>query len=169
MMKLNYYFGKQYDDLIDKRIFVVTGDTSKPGFGLENKELYSIANDVDIVINSAANVAQFGNYNKFYNTNVQSVKYIVDLCKNYNLKLYHISTMSVTGFNLDLSYLFYKKRRWFSRNKNKNIIFDENDLYIGQIIENVYARSKFEAETHLLNAISKRFRWIYFKNGTFNA
>ena len=91
----------------------------------------------------------------------------MDLCKNYDLKLYHISTISVTGFNLDLSYLFYKKRKWFS--KNKNVVFDENDLYIGQIIENVYARSKFEAETYLLNAISKRIRWIYLKNGSSNA
>lgn len=153
--KLNYYFGDKYDELIDKRIFAVTGDISKPGFGLNQDDLLSLANSVDIVINSAANVAHFGNYNDFYKSNVTSVKYAIDFCKSFNIKLYHISTVSVTGLNLDSSYLLYKKKQWLKKNKNNDIIFDEASFYIGQVLENVYARSKFEAENYILNAISE--------------
>ena len=149
--KLNYYFGDKYDELIGKRIFAVTGNISKPGFGLSEKDLLNLVDNIDLVINSAANVAHYGNYSKFYDTNVKSVKYIVDFCKSFNKKLYHISTISVTGLNLDSSYLMYKKKRW---HKRKEIVFDEGYLYVGQIIDNVYARSKFEAEHYILNAIS---------------
>ena len=144
--KLNYYFGNKYDHLIDTRIFVINGDTSKLGFGLNQEELLELANSVDVVVNSSANVAHFGNYNEFYNSNVMSVKYIVDFCKSFNKKLYHISTMSVAAIKLNKTYL--------SNNKNNDIIFDESCLYVGQVLDNVYMRSKFEAESFVLDAIS---------------
>lgn len=146
VQKLNYYFGNKYTDLIDKRIFAITGDITAPGFGLNQDELLELSNSVDIVINSAAIVAHFGNYGNFYKANVTSVKYIIDFCKTFNKKLYHISTISVSGSKLDLSYP--------ESNKNKLVKFDESSLYIGQIIDIVYSRSKFEAECLVLNAIA---------------
>lgn len=146
--KLQYYFGDKYNKLIDKRIFVVKGNILEPGFGLDQDKLIDLANSIDVVINSAANVAHYGNYNKFYNTNVKSVKYLADFCKSFNKKLYHISTMSVASMNLDKSYLVPK-------NTNHKVDFTESSLYVGQIIDNVYARSKFEAEYYVLDAISK--------------
>ena len=145
--KLNYYFGNQYDDLIDKRIFAITGDISKPGFGLDQNELLDLANSVDIVINSAANVAHYGSDSDFYKTNVTSVKYIIDFCSNFHKKLYHISTIGVAGSKLDLSYpSFFKKN---------TVNFDESSLYVGQVLDNVYTHSKFEAESYILNAINQ--------------
>ena len=146
--KLNYYFGNKYDDLIGKRIFAVIGNITKPGFGLNQDELLELANSIDVVINSAARVAHYGNYDDFYNANVKSVRYIIDFCSSFNKKLYHISTTGVSGVNLDLSYLSY--------GKNKNaVIFDESSLYVGQLLDNVYTRSKFEAESYVLNAIAR--------------
>ena len=65
----------------------------------------------------------------------------------FNKKLYHISTISVADTKLDLSYLAF--------NNKKNVIFDESCLYIGQTLNNIYSRTKFEAECLVLDAISK--------------
>ena len=145
--KLNYYYGDKYNHLINDKIFIVEGDICKPNFGLSNKTLLNLINNVDIIINSAANVSHFGNYSDFYKSNVLSVKYMIDFCKNNNKKLYHISTIGVSGLSLDKSYLIYKS-------KNK-IVFDESSLYIGQEPENVYSYTKFQAEMQILNEISK--------------
>ena len=144
--KLNYYFGNKYDGLIDKRIFTLPGSITEPYFGLSQSDLLSIANSVDVVINSAARVAHFGNYKDFYDSNVKSVKYIIDFCRTFDKTLYHISTISVGGMKLDLSYPV---------NKIQEIEFNESSLYIGQILDIVYSRTKFEAEECMLEAISQ--------------
>ena len=153
--KLNYYFGNKYDKLINKKIFVIEGDITKPNFGLNENDLFKISSYVDVIINCAAIVSHYGDYKKFYNINVKSVKYMIDFCNTFNIKFYHISTISVTGFNLDSSYLALNKKQWLKKNNNNDIIFDESCQYIGQIIDNVYARSKFEAESYILDAISR--------------
>lgn len=145
--KLNYYFGDKYNDLIDKRIFAITGDITEIGFGLNQEEILNLSNLIDIVINTAANVSHYGNYNDFYNTNVKSVKNMIDFCLSFKKKLYHISTTSVSGKKLD---------KTFPQNKNiRKYEFNESCLYVGQVLENVYTRSKFEAESFVLDAISK--------------
>lgn len=153
LQKLNYYFGNKYDSLLDKRIFTYAGDISEPNFGLSKEDVISLSNKADAVINCAANVSHFGNYKTFYESNVKSVKLIIDYCKSFNKKLYHVSTMSVSGVKLDMSYMMFKKKLWFFRNNNQKINFNESNLYIGQELENVYIKSKFEAENILLNAI----------------
>lgn len=147
IQKLNYYFGNKYDNLINKRIFVLTGNICEVGFGFNQEELLQVTNSIDTVINCAANVSHFGSYSDFYNTNVKSVKYIIDFCNSFKKKLYQISTMSVSGTKLDDTYP--------SLNRLKKICFDESCLYVGQTIENVYVRSKFEAESYVLDAVSK--------------
>lgn len=143
--KLTYYFGNKYDKLIGNRIFAVTGKITESGFGLNQDDLLSLANNVDIVINTAARVAHYGNYSDFYNTNVASVKNMIDFCKSFNKKLYHISTLSVSGNVLDSSSI--------KQNITNTTYFAENNLYIGQSLENVYVRSKFEAECLILDSI----------------
>ncbi len=145
LQKLNYYYGHKYDGLINKRIFVVTGDICKENFGMSQPNTLEIINSVDVIINCAANVAHFGNYDKFYKTNVLSVKHMINFCKKYNKKLYHISTMGVAGISLDSSLPSDKKKN--------NVSFDESSLYIGQKPETVYTYTKFQAEVEVLNEI----------------
>ena len=145
--KLNYYFGNKYNDLIDNRIFAISGDITKPGFGLNQEELLKIAGDIEVVINSAANVSHYGNYNDFYNTNVKSVKYLIDFCKSFKKKLYQVSTMSVSGRKLDNNSLLKDR-------KNK-VIYNESCFYVGQDLDNVYVYSKFEAENLMLEAVNE--------------
>lgn len=107
--------------------------------------MLNITNNVDTVVNTAARVAHYGNYYEFYNTNVKSVQYAIDFCKSFNKKLYHISTLSVSGNSFDSNIV--------KQHLNHITYFRENSLYIGQSLENVYIRSKFEAECLVLDAI----------------
>ena len=145
--KLHYYFGMKYDYLLDKRFFIVTGEITKTNFGLNDDDYLKLSNQIDLVINSAANVSHYGNYNDFYSINVNGVNNIIDFCQKDNKKLYHISTISVAGTNLNTAYP--------SISNNKNIIFNESSLYIGQVIDSFYSYTKFEAETHILTAINQ--------------
>ena len=143
--KLNYYFGDKYNKLIGTRIIAITGNISKAGFGLNQDKIIELANNVNTVINTAARVTHYGNYSEFYNSNVRSVKNLIDFCSSFNKKLYHISTISVSGNALESASI--------KQSFNKTKYFDETNLYIGQSLENVYVRSKFEAECLVLDAI----------------
>lgn len=143
--KLNYYFGNKYDKLLGKRIFAVTGDICSPGFGLSQEDLLELANNVNIVINTAARVAHYGNYSEFYNANVRSVKNVIDFCKSFNKKFYHVSTLSVSGNAFDTASM--------SQSISTTTYFRETNLFIGQTLENVYVRSKFEAECLVLDSM----------------
>ena len=74
-----------------------------------------------------------------------SVKYMLDFCKSFNKKFYQISTLSVSGNALEVASV--------KQNIEKETIFNESNLYIGQSLENVYIRSKFEAECLVLDSI----------------
>ena len=101
LQKLNYYFGDKYNKLLGTRIIAITGDITKTGLGLNQEELLSLANNVNTVINTAAKVSHFGNYPEFHNANVKSVQNLIDFCKSFNKKLYHISTISISGNALE--------------------------------------------------------------------
>ncbi len=136
---IHFYFDSELDEFIDNRIILLKGDITKENFGL-NTELYNdIVDSVSIVINSSANVRHYGNFKNFEDINIGLTQKAIEFCEKYNKRLIQISTTSVSG----------------EVNKNENIIFSENNLYIGQNLDNVYAKSKFEAERIILEHISK--------------
>lgn len=142
---LHFYFGKRLDSLIDKRIFVLKGNIVKEHFGLSNQNYQLLADNVDTVINSAANVKHFGNVENFKNINVDSLKIATDFCLNFKKRFIHISSLSISGnmildgYTSNLSFL--------------QKTFNEQDLFIGQTLDNVYSRSKFDAERMILEQI----------------
>lgn len=144
--KLHYYFGNKYDAEIDNRIFIIEGDTSIQAFGLNQKNLFKLVNSIDIIINAAAKVSHYGSYKDFYNVNVKSVENLVNIANTFNKKLYHISTLSVSGNSFVDQY--YNEQDFTS-----DIDFAENNFYIGQSLDNVYIKSKFEAERLIMDAI----------------
>ena len=151
--KLQYYFNNTFEKLFDSRIFVISGDIAKINFGVTDKILQDLYNSIDVVINSAAIVSHFGNYEKIYTANVKSVENIINYCKNNNKKIYHISTIGISGLDLDNEYLINNKHFCFNQ-KKPHIKFDETSLYIGQNLENIYTKTKFEAENKILQEIS---------------
>lgn len=65
----------------------------------------------------------------------------MNFCIQYHIPFHYISTLSVSGFGLV---------------KSKKSIYTEKNFYVGQEYEdNVYVKSKFEAEKLILNAVSQ--------------
>ena len=144
---LNYYFGTKYDDyFIQNKIIVIEGDICQKNFGLSIEQLDNLMNHIDTIINSAALVKHYGDAETFTKINIDGTKLLVDICQNYHKKLYHISTLSVSGFglpSLDEPIVEVPKST-----------FDEASFYINQQLNNIYLYTKFEAEKSILEAIA---------------
>jgi amino acid adenylation domain-containing protein/thioester reductase-like protein len=139
---LRHYFGDKHND--NKRIIVVCGD-------ITDKIL--LEKPINTIIHNAANVKHYGAYKDSYNSNVIGTKNMIALAKEKDALLVHISTASVSGnsFNHDPNF--------------PATVFDETKLYIGQPLENVYVRSKFEAETAVLEARSEGLDAVVIRVG----
>ncbi|MBQ2917447.1 MAG: SDR family oxidoreductase [Clostridia bacterium] len=133
--RLNFYFGNKYDQFIDRRIKIISGDIILKNFGLNMEDYEFLGKNVDTVINSAAIVKHYGKKQVFEDINVKGTNNIISFCENYNKKLLHCSTLSLTR---DLS-------------KEINNIrdlpqFSESTFYFNQNLNNLYINSKFNAE-----------------------
>jgi amino acid adenylation domain-containing protein/thioester reductase-like protein len=153
---LSFYFGEKYDEKFNKRIFLIQGDITKEKFGLNEDEYYELSKNIDIVINSAALVKHFGDFDMFKSINVLGTKNIIDFCKKYNKKMYHISTMSVAGMSSIEENI---------TDDGQRKLFCENNLYIGQNLNNAYVYTKFEAEKEILEEISNGLEACIFRMG----
>lgn len=143
---LEFYFENKYSDLFDTRIKVLCADLTKNSLGLNDKDYIHLTQNVSVVINAAASVKHYGSYKYFYETNVESVRNLIDFCFKSGARLIHTSTLSVSGNS------FGDEFNGYISETEKN--FYESSLYIGQPLENVYARSKFEAEKEVLSAMA---------------
>ena len=140
---LHFYFGEKYDNT--NRIEVICADLQKDKFSLSDKEYAKLSDNVDTVINCAASVKHYGSYKYFYEANVETTKRLIAFCKEANAKLIHTSTLSVSGNTFGDAFDGYISEI------EKH--FYESSLYIEQPLENVYGRSKFEAEKAVLDAM----------------
>ncbi|MFI3174772.1 MAG: amino acid adenylation domain-containing protein [Bacillota bacterium] len=148
---LQFYFDNRYDGQFGKRIFVVKSDLLEEKLGLADE--VSLAREVDTIFHSAATVKHYGTYDYFHATNVASTQKIIDFARRSKARLMHISTLSVSGLFLDNGQI------------QEKTIFKENQLYIGQNLENVYLRSKFEAEKLVLEAVADGLEANIFRMG----
>ena len=139
---LNFYFGKSLNKYIGKRIIVLNGNILKDNFGLSNKNIELLDNEIDIVINAAALVKHYGSEKDFETVNVGSTNVAISFCKRYNKRLLQISSLSVSGND-------YVGSTQDTEVKN----FSEADLFIGQTLDNLYIKSKFVAEKLILDNI----------------
>ena len=142
---LDFYFGERYSEC--DRIKVLCADLQKDHLGLTEQEYEAIIPEITTVINAAASVKHYGSYQYFYEANVGTVKRLVDFCRDAKAKLIHTSTISVSGNS------FADEFTGYISETEKH--FYESSLYIGQPLNNVYARSKFEAEKVVLEAMTE--------------
>ena len=140
---LNHYFGKKYHN--DPRIVVVCADLQQDHFGLTAEQYDDLLKKTDTVINAAASVKHYGSYEYFYEVNTQTTKRLISFCMDSGAKLVHTSTLSVSGNSFADDFE--------GRASDCEQDFSETEFYIGQPLENVYARSKFEAERAVLDAM----------------
>lgn len=156
--KLHFYFGNKYDNYIGNRIIIVNGDLTQENLNLTKDKIENIFNDISCIINCAAKVSHYGNYKDFKDINVTGTENLLKLGLQYNKRFYQISTLSVSGNSLvDQSYI--------EQSFEKDVIFKENNFYINQSLDNVYVRSKFEAEKLVLQYILKGLNGYIFRVG----
>lgn len=141
---LKVYFNDKYSNT--NRIVVICADLQKEKFGLNDEEYDVILGEIDTVINCAASVKHYGSYKYFYEANVETTKRLIEFCKEADAKLIHTSTLSVSGNGF--------ADEFDNTASKKELHFYESSLYIEQPLENVYARSKFEAEKTVLEAMA---------------
>jgi fengycin family lipopeptide synthetase D len=141
LKKLHYYFGKELDKYFNSRIIIIDSDISQKNLGISPKDTKLLSENISYVVNSAAKVAHFGNYELFKKINVDGVENLLKFCKKYNKRFYQISTVSISGTNFS------------NENITEPVTFYENNIYIKQSLDNVYIKSKFYAEKLILDYI----------------
>ena len=140
----NKHFGNY--DTIKERVTVFTGEATKELFGLKKEKYEHIEEKIDIVLNSAANVKHYGKIDYSHDINVKLVNNLLTFCKN-NKAFHHVSTMGVADSG--------------SYKTNKENIFTDNDYDLGQEYNNIYLKTKFEAEKRIINSKKAKFFNIY--------
>ena len=140
-----FYFGKKCFNKYKKRMIILKGDITTENIGMSQENIDIVKNKVGAVINSGALVKHYGESKLFEDINVLGTQNIVNFCKQNNLRLLHISTISVSGNGekIENSELLEKKT------------FSENNLNIGQRINGIYTYTKFKAESIVLQGISQ--------------
>lgn len=143
MDRLGFYFQGQYTSLIGDRIIIVNGDITTDRFGLSESAYCSLGNKIDLIIHSAAIVKYFGDYSEIELVNVFGTQRVIEFALKYSKKLIHISTVGISG-----SYLV--------ESSVTDTILTENDFFVGQnYLDNIYIRSKFEAENLIIKAMKQ--------------
>lgn len=139
---LSWYFGDTYTKEIGERIIPVEGDIERAGLS------DMLPQDVQTVIHTAATVKHYGAYDYFKKINVEGTRHVADYACRIGAEFIHISTISVSGNAMHDGSAEY--------HSGKDLVFGETDYYIGQPLENVYIRSKFEAEKVVMDKILDR-------------
>ena len=156
--KFQYYFGSDLSNLFGKRLFVIAGDITNDNFGTSSDVYSFLGKEVQTVVNCAASVKHYGYYGEFEKINVIGVKNLVKFCEEFNKEFYQTSTISVSGNTMTSLPSSYTPKR--------TIYFGENNLFINQPLDNVYVRSKFEAEKYVLEEIaSKKLKGLVLRIG----
>lgn len=141
MIDFYYNSSPKLFKLIEEKVIILNGEITKTNFNLSDDTYMMLQKSIKTVINSAANVRHYAKPEEFKEDNITSVDNIIEFCGK-NISLAHISTMSIAGF----------------KGKNtQDISFTEKKLYIGQEFNNnLYLVSKFNAECHILKAVSNK-------------
>ena len=150
---LDFHFSGQFINEIGKRIKIVNGDITLDMWGLSVKQYNQLVKIIDNVFHTAAKVSHYGSYDEFEKVNVFATQQIVDFCLNTDKMFHYVSSTSVSG-------------KYLVMQNQENTIFSEQDFFIGQhYYENVYVRSKFEAENLILKAMPLGLRACIYRIG----
>ena len=130
-----YYFGGMFDTAEFDNVSVIDTDITDPNLMDKLKGC-----EFDTIINCAAVVKHFAVDDSIEKVNVGGVKNLIDVAIKTDSVLVQISTESVAGESVNGSV-------------PKDRLLKENELDIGQDLENKYAHSKYMAEKTMIDAI----------------
>ena len=134
---LFYYFSDSFKDVFGKRLNVLVGDVTQDLTAICMKHG---ADNIDTLFNCAAVVKHFAEGTEIEDVNIGGAQRCLEFCAKTGAKLIHVSTASTRGL-------------WAGENKDD--VFTEQRLYIGQYLGNQYIHSKFLAERLILNAVAE--------------
>lgn len=137
--RLRWYFDTAYEKEIGCRLQVLCGDVTSEGIADQ------LPDNIQTIIHAAASVKHYGNYDYFHGINTIGTRHMTEFAKRRHARMIHISTISVSGNSMVDDFNVY--------HSPDQKTFSETDLYIGQPLDNVYVRSKFEAERCVLDAM----------------
>jgi len=146
--RVKFFFGNKYDELFGTRIIIIDGDIILDDLATNKEDAELIKNNVHTIINSAAYVKHYGDIELFKMINYHAVKKVAEFAFVNNKRLIQISTLSVSGNILEVGQIDQVDIA-------KGTIFNENNLYIGQNLDNVYAYTKFLGEKIVYEYILK--------------
>ncbi|MBO5598262.1 MAG: SDR family oxidoreductase, partial [Oribacterium sp.] len=137
-LQLFYYFDNAYEELFGNRIFVKESDiTDSEAIAALEGEYF------DTVINCAASVKHFADFNFLRQVNVDGVENLINLCIRKKARLIHLSTSSVCGEAVD--------------GVSSEDVFKECSLDVGQdVTSNAYVHTKYLAEEKVLKAVAEQ-------------
>lgn len=146
---LDFYFADKEMDY--SRIRPVLGNLEQDGLALSEGISKKLSEEIDTIVHTAADVRHFGEYEHFRNINVYGTKRLLKLATSGKCeRFHHVSTLSISGNyipNMD------------------QVVFKETDYDRGQKPDNVYARSKFEAEGIVRDAIKQGLNATIYRVG----
>nr|WP_113755791.1 non-ribosomal peptide synthetase [Brevibacillus laterosporus] len=135
----SFYFGDQHKQQLRSRIKVVLGDLQQVGLGLSKEDWSELAQHVDAIMHSGADVAHFGEAQHFYQVNVRSTETLLALAREKQGT--HLHFVSTIGIPEELS----NAGKW---QELRNA--EQMDYSI--VLENHYINSKWESEKLVMKA-----------------
>lgn len=149
---LHFYFKDTYDELFKQHVVCIDSDLTKKHLGISNSD-YELLKNANLVIHSAANVKHYGDYSLFESVNIDGTRNIIEICKQLNIPLHYMSTMTISG-----NYLLEQDLN--------TVVFDEHSFYVKQdFSNNVYAKSKLIAESLVVDAIANGLTATIYRIG----
>jgi len=139
--RLHFFFDDKLDKYYNNTIIPIEADI------LNESEISSAFDEIDLsnvgtIINSAAYVKHFDMLDRFIKFNVETTKNVAMFALKHNLKLYHVSTLSVSGNMLETGQV--------KQDIKEKLYYDEETFFINQKLYNGYAYSKFLSEIEVL-------------------
>lgn len=152
--KMAFYFTANTYEAYKDRIVIYNGDISQRNMGLSQEVYNKLANLIDCVMNSAANVSHYGKYEDSYEVNVIGTERLLEFAFTGQQKdVHHLSTPLVAHGKIDGVDYF---------------VYTEYDHFVGQRDENVYVKSKLEAEMLIEQARKKGLNCNIYRVGNLN-
>lgn len=145
---MDNYFGKG----LSPNITIVNGDMTKKYLGLSKDAFLQLANELDAIVHSAADVRHFGDREHFEKVNVHGTKNIFELV-NYNehIVFHHISTVGVIQDLL-------AEGKW-------DQLEGAEEFPAGLELESVYTDTKMKAEKWVLDQLKEGKQVFVYRMG----
>jgi bacitracin synthase 3 len=134
--KMNFYFDEDFYERNKDRLVVVRADLSEEQMGIDDQLYKELAEIIDAIVHPAANVKHHGLYQELYRDNVVGTEHLLELSVTGKKKDFHyVSTMDTGRGDIPgKDFLLYTE-----------YCHDE-----GQRTDQIYVRSKFEAEKRVM-------------------